>query len=117
MRRARTFRVLCGWARFVFHGCDATPWVDLPLTSNARRNLKQLAKLKRRPGAGEWFALPDDVPCADLPLEIETSEGWREIVHDHLKRQYEDLEVTKAVGGRLNFRIRTLTLRDVGGGD
>jgi hypothetical protein len=28
------------WARFVFHGCDAIPWQDLLLTSDARRNLK-----------------------------------------------------------------------------
>ena len=99
-------RALFARARFVFHDCDATPWVDLQLTSDARRNLKQLAKPKGgRPE--EWFALDADVPSASLPLEIEDEIGaWREIAQDDLKRQYEDLKVTKAVGGRLNFRMR-----------
>ena len=97
---------LQGGARFVFHGCDAIPWQDLLLTSDARRNLKQLAEPKGgRPE--EWFALDNDLPSASLPLEIEDEIGaWRKIAHDDLKRQYEDLEVTKAVGGRLNFRMR-----------
>ncbi len=99
----RALFALQGRARFVFHGCDATPWVDLQLTSDARRNLKQLA-MPKGGRARDWFALPDDVPCADLSLEIETLEGWREIAHDDLKRQYEDLEVT--VGDRLTFCMR-----------
>ncbi len=100
----RELFALQGWARFVFHGCDATPWVDLQLTSDARRNLKQLAEPKGgRPE--EWFALDNDVPSAFLPLEKDEIGVWREIAHDDLKCQYEDLEVTKAVGGRLNFRF------------
>ena len=94
-------------ARFVFHDCDATPWVDLQLTSDVRRNLKQLAKPKGgRPK--EWFALDADVPSASLLLEIEDEIGaWREIAPDDLKRQHEDfVGVTKAVSGRLNFHMR-----------
>ena len=36
----RELFALQGWARFMFHGCDATPWVDLQLTSDARRGLE-----------------------------------------------------------------------------
>jgi hypothetical protein len=88
-------------ARFVFHGCDATPWADLRRPSAERRNLKQLAKSKGgRPE--EWFTLPDDVPCRDLPLEIETLAGpWQEIEQDDLKRRYEDLEVTLDDNGKV----------------
>jgi hypothetical protein len=93
-----------GRARFVFHGCEAIPWQDLPLTSARRDGLERLAKPKGgRPE--EWFALEDDVPSPFLPLEIEELGAWRQIAHDELKRRYEDLEVTSA-GGRLNFRMR-----------
>ena len=91
----------------MFHDCDATPWVDLQLTSDARRNLRQLAKPKGgRPD--EWFVLEADGPSASLPLEIEDEIGaWREIAHDDLKRQHEDfVGVTKAVSGRLSFLMR-----------
>jgi hypothetical protein len=52
--------------------------------------------------------LTDDVPCCDLPLEIETFEGqWQEIKQDDLKRQYEDLEVTLDDNGRVTaFQTR-----------
>ena len=43
-------------------------------------------------GRAKWFALRDDVRCADLPLEIETNGRWQQISHDDLKRRYEDLE-------------------------
>jgi hypothetical protein len=91
----------------VFDDCDATPWVDLQLTSDVRCNLKQLAEPKGgRPE--EWFALDADVPSASLPLEIEDEIGaWREIAHDDLKRQHEDfVAVTRAVSGRLSFHMR-----------
>ena len=78
-----------------------------------RRLREQLAKLKGG-RARDWFTLPDDVPCADLSLEIETPEGWREIAHDDLKRQYEDLEV--AVGDRLIRWIRFSRDGAAGGG-
>jgi hypothetical protein len=93
---------LLAGARFVFHDCDATPWVDLQLTSDVRRNLKEWAEPKGgRPE--EWFALDADVPSASLPLEIKDEIGaWREIAHDDLRRQHEDfVRVTKAVDGRL----------------
>jgi hypothetical protein len=89
-------------ARFVFHdGCVATPWADLRLPSAERRNLKVLAKRKGgRPE--EWFTWPDDVPCRDLRLELETLEGrWQEIEQDDLKRRYEDLEVTLDDNGKV----------------
>jgi hypothetical protein len=94
-------------ARFVFHDCDATSWADLQLTSDVRRNLKQLAKPKGGQPK-EWFALDADVPSASLPLEIEDETGaWREIAHDNLKRRHEEfLGVTRAVSGRLSFHMR-----------
>lgn len=55
----------------MFVGCAATPWANLRLKPADRRNLKQLAKPKGGRAQG-WFTLPDDVPCRDLPLEIET---------------------------------------------
>jgi hypothetical protein len=89
---ARTTRQACGQARFVFHGCVATPWADLRLSDAARSNLEQLAE----PKGGlpeEWFVLPDDVPCRDLPLEIETLEGpWQEIEQDDLQAPIRGLE-------------------------
>ena len=79
---------------------------NLRLPSAERRNLKQLAKSKGgRPE--EWFTLPDDVPCRDLPLEIETLAGpWQAIEQDDLKRRYEDLEVTLDDNGKVE-QLRT----------
>jgi hypothetical protein len=95
------------WARFVFDGCDATPWADLGLKPTIRRNLKHLAKHKGG-RAQDWFALPYDIPCRDLPLEIQTLEGsWRETGQDDLARSYEDLEVTLDDIGRVIPPIRT----------
>jgi hypothetical protein len=93
---------LLAGARFVFHDCDATPWVDLQLTSDVRRKLKEWAEPKGgRPE--EWFALDADVPSASLRLEIKDEIGaWQEIAHDDLKRQHEDfVRVTQAVDGRV----------------
>lgn len=106
----RALFALQGRARFVFHGGGAAPWDDLPLTSDTRRNLKRLGKLKGS-RARDWFVLPHDVPCADLPLEIETLEGWREIAHDYLLHQYEDLELTE-VGRRPSLRMRRQRLEE-----
>lgn len=95
---------LAGRARFVFHGCFAIPWQDLPVTSAVRYALERLAGPKGgRPE--EWFALEGDVSSASLPLEIEEIGGWQQIAQDELKRRYEDLEVTSN-GGRLSFRMR-----------
>ena len=68
--------------------------------------LKVLAKRKGgRPE--EWFTWPDDVPCRDLRLELETLEGrWQEIEQDDLKRRYEDLEVTLDDNGKVK-QLRT----------
>jgi hypothetical protein len=109
-----------GWARFVFQRFNATPWQDLPLLSAVRRRLEHLAELKRgRPE--EWFALEDDVRCADLPLELCADLPlellkWREIEHDDLKRQYADLKTFDGPDGLLvvlpphaPLRLRTLT--------
>jgi hypothetical protein len=90
-----------GQARFVFRGCAAIPWSHLPLAPDVRRDLKRLAKPKGgRPE--EWFALPNDVPCRGLPLEIETLDGgWQETGQDDLTRHYNDLEVTLGDDGRV----------------
>ena len=92
--------ILFRWARFVFHECTAIPWADLQLPSATRRNLKQEARDKGgRPQ--DWFALPNDVPCRDLPLEIETIEGrWQETGQDDLARNYVDLEVALDENGQ-----------------
>ena len=89
-------------ARFAFHGCVATPLSDLRLSDAARRKLMRLAKRKGgRPE--EWFTLPDDVPCRDLRLELETFERrWQETEQDDLKRQYEDLKVTLDGNGKVS---------------
>jgi hypothetical protein len=88
---ARALIAYQGWARFVFDGCDATPWANLRLTPADRRKLKQLAKHKGG-RSEEWFALPDDVPCCGLPLETQTLDGrWQETGQDDLKHRYEDL--------------------------
>ena len=93
--------ILFRWARFVFDGCDATPCPDLPLTPADRRKLKRLAKHKGG-RAQDWFALPYDVPCRDLPLEIQTLEGsWQEIGQDDLARSYVDLKVALDDNGRV----------------
>jgi len=94
-------------ARFVLDGCDATPWADLPVPSATRRKLKRLAECKGGQPQ-DWFALPYDVPCRDLPLEIQTLEGrWQEIEQDDLKRCYDDLKVKLGDNGRVEeFQTR-----------
>jgi hypothetical protein len=90
----RTVFALQRQARFVFHGCAATPWADLRgLRLAERRRLVRLAKRKGgRPQ--DWFTLPDDVPCLGLPLETQTLEGgWQEEDQGELKRRYEGLKV------------------------
>jgi len=88
----RMRRAIEGRARFVFHGCNATPWANLTLTAEVRSNLEQLAAPKGgRPE--EWFALPNNVSCTALPLEIEIDGSWRRIAHDDLKREYQDLQM------------------------
>jgi hypothetical protein len=99
-------------ARFVFHGCDAIPWQNLPLTDADRLDLRlDLDQKGRDKGARpqDWFALPDDVPCRDLRLETAELFGvgpdgvwrlrdirrreWQEAEQDELKRRYEGLKV------------------------
>lgn len=91
-----------GRARFVFHGCDATPWADLRLTRAVRRGLERLAEPKGGQPE-EWFALPDDVPCRDLPLEIEMAGGWQEVVHDDFLLQYRGLKPPNVQRGGTSF--------------
>jgi hypothetical protein len=80
-----------GRARFVFHGCDATPWADLRLTRAVRRELEHKAERKGgRPE--EWFVLLADVRSSDLPLEIETARVWQKSEHDAFLLQYHDLQ-------------------------
>lgn len=91
-------------ARFVFHGCDAIPWQNLPLTDADRLDLEQKGKDKSaRPE--EWYALEYDVPSDSLPLETDESGAWRQVAHDELKRRYEDL-VVASTGGRFSFSMR-----------
>ena len=97
----------------MFEGFNAIPWQGLPLTDADRDNLKQKAKGGR---PEEWFAIEDDVRCANLPLEIETASGWRKMAHDDLKRQYEDLKTLDRPDGLLvvlpphaPLRLRTPT--------
>jgi hypothetical protein len=55
----------------------------------------------------DWFALPDDVPCQGLPLEIQTLDWrWEERDQDDFGRHYEDAQVTFDVNGRLTFGWR-----------
>jgi len=64
---------------------------------------------KRKGGQPQdWFARPYDVPCFDLPLEIQTLEGrWQEIEQDDLKRCYDDLKVKLGDNGRVEeFQTR-----------
>ena len=95
-------------------GFNAIPWRDMPLTDADRVDLEQKAKEDGRPE--EWFAVEDDVRCADLPLEIETASGWRKMSHDDLKRQYEDMKTLDRSDGLLvvlpphaPLRLRTPT--------
>jgi hypothetical protein len=80
-----------GRARFVFHGCDATPWAELRLTRAVRSELVRLAEPKGGQPE-EWFALQKDVHCDDLPLEIESAGVWREVEHDNFLLQYRDMK-------------------------
>jgi hypothetical protein len=89
-RGGRILFAVEGRVRFVFRGSNAAPWADLPLTPDVRRDLE--LKAKRKGGRSkDWFALPYDVPCGDLPLEIEAAGGWEDITHDDFLRQYGDI--------------------------
>jgi hypothetical protein len=81
-----------GWVRFVFDGYEPISWRDLPLPGAVRGDLERKAELKGGQ-PGEWFALDRDVRCTNLPLEIQTLLGWKEIAHRDLKRRYADLKV------------------------
>ena len=82
------FAALRARARFVFKGCDAIPWQDLPLPRDVREDLVRLAEPKGgRPE--EWFALADEVPCGSLPVEVDEEDvgAWCSIDHDELERR------------------------------